>query len=134
MLMRLTEGMRQLQSQQPHMRCAHMQGVSPDGLLQKIVRAKREMRKGMLSGYMQALDESEGLQDTIARLTARMGVGTCTHSLIKHRPPCCGAHHCSMPHPSLARVPGSVSRSGRIPAFPGTFLGVGVSERLTQVY
>ena len=59
------------------MRSATLQGVSPDGLLQKIVRAKREMRKSMLSGYMQALDESEGLQDTIARLTARMGVGTC---------------------------------------------------------
>ena len=59
------------------MRSATLQGLSPDGLLQKIVRAKREMRKSMLSGYMQALDESEGLQDTIARLTARMGVGTC---------------------------------------------------------
>ena len=79
------------------MRFAFMQGVSPDGLLQKIVRAKREMRKGMLSGYMQALDESEGLQDTIARLTARMGVGACTHSLMKPCPPRSGAHHCSMP-------------------------------------
>ena len=84
------------------MRCAHMQGVSPDGLLQKIVRAKREMRKSMLSGYMQALDESEGLQDTIARLTARMGVGACAPPLVKHCPPRCGAHHRA--NPSLPRV------------------------------
>lgn len=105
------------------MRSAYMQGVSPDGLLQKIVRAKREMRKGMLSGYMQALDESEGLQDTIARLTARMGVGTCTHSLIKHRPPCCGAHHCSMPHPSLARVPWISEQVRENPCLPWNFFG-----------
>ena len=69
--------------------------MSPDGLLQKIVRAKREMRKGMLSGYMQALDESEGLQDTIARLTARMGVGERPHSPMTHYAPCCDAHHCT---------------------------------------
>ena len=113
------------------MRCAHMQGVSPDRLLQKIVRAKREMRKGMLSGYMQALDESEGLQDTIARLTARMGVGKRTHSLIKYFPPSCGAHHCSIP---LCReFLTSVSRSGGCHACCGRLSGVGVSERVTQV-
>ena len=80
---RLTNGLRQLQAALPAASPAlcRMQGVSPDGLLQKIVKAKREMRKSMLSGYMQALDESEGLQDTIARLTARMGVGARFHSL-----------------------------------------------------
>ena len=44
-------------------------------LLQRIVKAKSEKRKAMLSGYMQALDESEGLQQTITRLADRMGVG-----------------------------------------------------------
>ena len=44
-------------------------------LLQRKVKAKSEMRKAMLSGYMQALDESEGLQQTITRLADCMGVG-----------------------------------------------------------
>jgi len=44
-------------------------------LLQRKVKTKSEMRKAMLSGYMQALDESEGLQQTITRLADRMGMG-----------------------------------------------------------
>ena len=52
-----------------------MQGESPDVVLQRIVESKGEMRKNMLNGYMKALDESEGLQQTIARLADRMGVG-----------------------------------------------------------
>lgn len=52
-----------------------VQGVVPDTLLQRILGAKSEMRRAMLSGYMAALDESEGLQDTITRLADRMGVG-----------------------------------------------------------
>ena len=52
-----------------------LQGVSLDTLLQRIIQCKVEMRKAMLSGYMQALDESEGLQPTISRLADRMGVG-----------------------------------------------------------
>lgn len=51
------------------------QGESPDLVLQRIIEAKSEMRKNMLSGYMKALDESEGLQQTISRLADRMGVG-----------------------------------------------------------
>lgn len=50
------------------------QGVSLDTSLQRIIQCKVEMRKAMLSGYMQALDESEGLQQTISRLADRMGV------------------------------------------------------------
>ena len=52
-----------------------MQGESPDVVLQRIIECKGEMRKNMLNGYMKALDESEGLQQTIARLADRMGVG-----------------------------------------------------------
>ncbi len=52
-----------------------MQGESPDVVLQRIIESKSEMRKNMLNGYMKALDESEGLQQTIARLADRMGVG-----------------------------------------------------------
>lgn len=52
-----------------------LQGVSLDTLLQRIIQCKVEMRKAMLSGYMQALDESEGLQPTISRLADRMGMG-----------------------------------------------------------
>ena len=47
-------------------------------VLQRIIESKGEMRKNMLNGYMKALDESEGLQQTIARLADRMGVGECT--------------------------------------------------------
>ena len=52
-----------------------MQGESPDVVLQRLIESKGEMRKNMLNGYMKALDESEGLQQTIARLADRMGVG-----------------------------------------------------------
>ena len=47
-------------------------------VLQRIIESKGEMRKNMLNGYMKALDESEGLQQTIARLADRMGVGEST--------------------------------------------------------
>jgi hypothetical protein len=52
-----------------------LQGILLDTLLQRIIQCKVEMRKAMLSGYMQALDESEGLQQTISRLADRMGMG-----------------------------------------------------------
>ncbi|CAL8471320.1 g10862 [Coccomyxa elongata] len=50
------------------------QGVSPDDLLQRVVLAKTEIRKGLLRRYMQALDESEGLQGITTRLSQRLGV------------------------------------------------------------
>ncbi len=53
-----------------------------DKLLQRIIQSKVDMRKAMLSGYMEALDESEGLQQTISRLADRMGVGE--HHLYLH--------------------------------------------------
>ena len=64
-----------------------MQGESPDVVLQRIVESKGEMRKNMLNGYMKALDESEGLQQTIARLADRMGVGEHLRRLAISRPP-----------------------------------------------
>ena len=52
-----------------------VQGVSPDELLQRVMLAKTEIRKGLLRRYMQALDESEGLQGITTRLSQRLGVG-----------------------------------------------------------
>ena len=76
-----------------------VQGESPDLVLQRILESKSEMRKDMLSGYMKALDESEGLQQTIARLADRMGVGerqrlaglTCQHCSSPLKQKCHGA-------------------------------------------
>ncbi len=48
--------------------------MSPDDLLQRVVLAKTEIRKGLLRRYMQALDESEGLQGITTRLSQRLGV------------------------------------------------------------
>jgi hypothetical protein len=37
--------------------------------------AKTQIRKGLLRRYMQALDESEGLQGITTRLSQRLGIG-----------------------------------------------------------
>lgn len=37
--------------------------------------AKTQIRKGLLRRYMQALDESEGLQGITIRLSQRLGIG-----------------------------------------------------------
>ncbi|KAK9918840.1 hypothetical protein WJX75_007441 [Coccomyxa subellipsoidea] len=50
------------------------QGVSPDELLQRVMMAKTQIRKGLLRRYMQALDESEGLQGITTRLSQRLGI------------------------------------------------------------
>lgn len=85
------------------------QGESPDVVLQRIIESKGKMRKNMLNGYMKALDESEGLQQTIARLADRMGVG-------KEAPPCRLDIRCHlltwtpalvMPYPAMS--PGAIS-------------------------
>ncbi len=49
--------------------------MSPDELLARVTLAKTEVRKGLLRRYMQALDESEGLQGITTRLSQRLGIG-----------------------------------------------------------
>lgn len=49
--------------------------MSPDELLQRVMMAKTQIRKGLLRRYMQALDESEGLQGITIRLSQRLGIG-----------------------------------------------------------
>lgn len=55
------------------------QGVSIDDLLEGLRASKDEIRKDMLQRYMEALDESEGLQAITARLCERLGVGEQPH-------------------------------------------------------
>ena len=110
-----------------------VQGESPDVVLQRILESKGEMRKNMLQGYMKALDESEGLQQTIARLADRMGVGERAHM----QSLCLSRAECTIRagRASLCRAARHDCRSYHTAACscnPSSFLWIGVALQVAE--